>query len=236
MARLLGLGKPYFDRAGVEVMLVRGRSPLAASKTGAVVHHTSLLEAADASSDGPIPLMRPARVVVDLLGAVPKEALFALADDVLWRLETPRFLMWMWDRAAHGFHRALFEEVLLPWTAGPPAGSPKEISLSRVLQVHGLPRPVRQHPVHVPGHEYPRLLDLAYPEERVAPEYDGKRAHGPRQFDADSEREDEIGQLGWLRLPAGRSDLVEPGATAYCDTVRRALRSRSGSAQPTVNG
>ena len=59
---------------------------------------------------------------------------------------------------------------------------------------------------------------------RVAIEYDGPRDHGPRQWAADAAREDELDQIGWVRLPAGRRDLVEPHATAYCDVVRSACQ------------
>jgi len=38
--------------------------------------------------------------------------------------------------------------------------------------------------------------------------------------------------LGWLGLPAGRLDLVEPGATAYCEMVGAALAAR----RPTTAG
>jgi len=97
------------------------------------------------------------------------------------------------------------------------------MSLCRVLLLHGLPRPVRQHPVVVAGRT--RYLDLAYPEARLALEYDGRRDHGPRQWGADAQREDELWSVGWLRLPAGRLDLVEPGATVYSDRVRAAYAS-----------
>jgi len=100
------------------------------------------------------------------------------------------------------------------------------MSLCRVLQLHGLPRPVRQHLLVIPGRARPRYLDLAYPEARVAPEYDGRREHGVRQWERDAAREDELAALGWIRLPAGRSDLTEPGASAYCDQVRAALAAR----------
>jgi hypothetical protein len=100
------------------------------------------------------------------------------------------------------------------------------MALSRVLQLHGLPPPVRQHEVRVPGRPHPRVLDLAYPDAKIAPEYDGRREHGPRRWAGDGEREDELAAIGWLRLPACAGDLVEPGATTYCEQVRAALAAR----------
>jgi hypothetical protein len=100
------------------------------------------------------------------------------------------------------------------------------MALSRVLQLHGLPRPVRQHEVRVPGRP-PRYLDLAYPQAKVAPEYDGRREHGARHWAADADREDELATIGWVRLPAGTRDLSEPGATEYCCVVGAALEART---------
>jgi very-short-patch-repair endonuclease len=85
---------------------------------------------------------------------------------------------------------------------------------------------VRQHELRV-ANGATRFLDLAYPEARVAPEYDGRRDHGVRRWAADAEREDELAAIGWVRLPAGTADLTEPGATAYCDQVRAALAART---------
>jgi hypothetical protein len=102
------------------------------------------------------------------------------------------------------------------------------MSLCRVLLLHGLPPPVRQHQVAIPGRSRPRYLDLAYPGARVAVEYDGRREHGPRQWAADGDREDELAAIGWVRLPAGHRDLIEPGATEFCDVVRKAYEARIG--------
>jgi len=151
---------------------------------------------------------------------------YAAADDVLQRgWCTPAEIRTRWA-ASRVHHRDVLDAVLLPWVPGPKAGSPKELSLCRVLQLHGLPRPVRQHAVTIPGRARPRYLDLAYPDARVAPEYDGAREHGVRHWERDAQREDELALADWLRLPAGRADLVEPGASTYCDQVRAARAAR----------
>jgi hypothetical protein len=164
-----------------------------------------------------IPVTKAARVVVDL----PHPDVVAVADDVLWRLRDRTEIRRVWERVARGRHAKRLEEVLLPWTPGPRPGSPKEMALCRVLILHGLPAPVRQHPLTAHGRR--RYPDLAYPDHRVALEYDGRREHGPRRRDADATREEELWSIGWVRLPAGRGDLKEPHATAYCDVVRGAM-------------
>jgi hypothetical protein len=223
-ARLLDVGRPAFGDAPVSITVARGGSREGARGMGAAVHTTRHLTAADRARVDGIPVTTGARLVVDLLGRVPEETLFALADDVMWRLRDRDAVRLAWERVAGGRHGALLGELLLPWEPGPKPGSPKEMSLARVLILHGLPRPVRQHLVLIPGREHPRYLDLAYPDVRVAMEYDGRRDHGPRHWGSDAAREDELQRIAWIRVPAGRRDLVEPHATAYCDVVRRACQ------------
>src|SRR5579864_3997285 len=224
-ARLLGVGRPWFDRAGVEIALPRGASGHAAKAVGAVVHLYRHIEDRDYARIGTIPATSAARLVVDILGVRPAEAVFAVTDDVLHRRwATPAGIRRRWAEVS-GRHRSVLDAALLPWVPGPKPGSPKEMALSRVLQLHGLPRPLRQYEVRVPGCG-PRFLDLAYPEARVAPEYDGRREHGVRQWASDANREDELAAAGWLRLPAGAADLMEPGSTVYCEQVRAALAAR----------
>jgi Transcriptional regulator, AbiEi antitoxin len=220
-ARLLGLGLPAFADAAPAITIPRGTSGSRAQALGVAVHTTRHLTAADWGRTNGIPVTRAARLVVDLLGEVPATTLYAVADDVLWRLRDRREIHRVWQRAGGNRHRRTLDAALLPWTPGPKPGSPKEMSLCRVLMLHGLPRPVRQHELTVNGRR--RFLDLAYPDFRVAIEYDGRRDHGPRQWGADAEREDELWSIGWVRLPAGRLDLVEPHATAYCEVVRAAM-------------
>jgi hypothetical protein len=226
VCRLLGIGRPYFDAAGIELALPRGASVRAARSLGAIVHVHRHLDDDDRWWLGRIAATGPARLIVDLLDVTPVEAVYAAADDVLQRgWCTPARIRSRWA-ASRLYHRDVLDAVLLPWVPGPKAGSPKELSLCRVLQLHGLPRPVRQHAVTIPGRARPRYLDLAYPDARVAPEYDGAREHGVRHWEHDAEREDELALADWLRLPAGRADLVEPGASAYCNQVRAALDAR----------
>ena len=65
-----------------------------------------------------------------------------------------------------------------------------------MLQLHGLGRPVRQHRLTDPATGRRRYLDLAYVAERVAPECDGRLAHGPRRCAHDADREDWLGGYG----------------------------------------
>src|SRR5579871_2075061 len=151
VARLLGLGRPWFDHAPVEVAVPRGASFRSVRAVGAKVHVSRHLDDRERAWIGPIPATDAARLVIDLLGMRPLEAVFAVADDVLYRRwATPNAIRARWGEVS-GRHRRVLDAVLLPWTPGPKPGSPKEMALARLLQLHGLPRPVRQYEVRLPG-------------------------------------------------------------------------------------
>src|SRR5579864_612105 len=101
-ARLLGLGVPAFVDAGVTITVGRNTSQQAARALGATVHTTRRLGSHDRGRVRGIPVTRAARLVVDLLGLVPDPILFALADDVLWRLRDRDEIRRTWERAAGG--------------------------------------------------------------------------------------------------------------------------------------
>jgi very-short-patch-repair endonuclease len=64
----------------------------------------------------------------------------------------------------------------------------------------GVPRPVRQHWVVVPGGRY--RLDFAWPELRVGLECDGWAHHGDRvAFGKDRDRFAELAAARWRVLP-----------------------------------
>jgi len=86
----------------------------------------------------------------------------------------------------------------------------------------GLPRPVQQHKLRVNGRTI--RIDLAYPELRIAIEYDGWEYHSTRgAFDRDRARANELELLGWtvLRFTSKSSD------TTMVRTIRTAIRRAS---------
>ncbi|MGC4894999.1 hypothetical protein [Micromonospora sp. DT31] len=79
------------------------------------------------------------------------------------------------------------------------AQSPRESHLRVRLMFAGLPRPMAQHPVRVsaglvlhPG--------LAWPQYRVAVEYDDERRADPERTHLDRRRLDQLARAGWLVL------------------------------------
>jgi hypothetical protein len=83
--------------------------------------------------------------------------------------------------------------------ADPGAQSPPESHLRVRLVLAGLPRPVVQHPVRLPS----GLVlhpDLAWPEFRVAVEYDGHPHADPDQLHPDRKRLNQLVGAGWIVL------------------------------------
>jgi very-short-patch-repair endonuclease len=68
-----------------------------------------------------------------------------------------------------------------------------------VLRDSGLPKPTQQYQVRVGGQNF--RLDLAYPEHKVALEYDGWETHRSRSsFDSDRKRDRLLQLDGWIVL------------------------------------
>ncbi|WP_243709744.1 endonuclease domain-containing protein [Micromonospora sp. 15K316] len=79
------------------------------------------------------------------------------------------------------------------------AQSPPESHLRVRLVLAGLPRPVAQHPVRLPS----GLIlhpDLAWPQLRVAIEYDGQWHADPERLHTDRKRLNQLVAAGWLVL------------------------------------
>lgn len=106
--------------------------------------------------------------------------------------------------------------------------SPKE-SETRLLIVHdGLPEPVVQWKVF-DGTRFVARVDLAYPELRIAIEYDGDGHRTDKdQWRTDIRRQRELEELGWIVIRLTESDLQN--STAVLRQLRRALTIRRASA------
>jgi very-short-patch-repair endonuclease len=77
------------------------------------------------------------------------------------------------------------------------SGSPMETRIRLALRSGGLPRPALQHPVG------PYLLDLAYPDVRIAVEYNGSDHLDPERALHDLRREAYLTAAGWVVLRFG---------------------------------
>ncbi|NEM05226.1 DUF559 domain-containing protein [Geodermatophilus normandii] len=89
------------------------------------------------------------------------------------------------------------------------AGSPQETRLRLLLHRSALPRPVAQFTVRDDSGFVARV-DFAWPEERLAVEYDGLWHRDPVQFAADRHRLNRLTAAGWRVVFVTADDLRRP--------------------------
>jgi hypothetical protein len=107
-----------------------------------------------------------------------------------------------------------------------PTESEMETRLLQAIRAAGLPEPVTQHEIWF-GSSFVARVDLAYPEARIAVEYDSDEFHtGRRATSRDRARRHRIIAAGWLPIDVGPAD-VRTGATVAGAAIRRALRERA---------
>ncbi|MFI9007426.1 DUF559 domain-containing protein [Actinosynnema sp. NPDC053489] len=131
------------------------------------------------------------------LGALPPQERAAFKADLTVRIAT--------RRDHRGRRQGVF---LLDLATGLPE-SPAESTLLLTIAEAGFPLPEPQHPVRdLDGRELWRL-DFAWPDARVALEYDGYAAHVDKA-EADQARDEDLRRRGWKVLRADASDLRNP--------------------------
>jgi hypothetical protein len=106
------------------------------------------------------------------------------------------------------------------------AESPQETRLRLLIHHGGLPRPIAQYRIRVDGRFLARA-DFAWPQHRLALEYDGVWHGEPSQFRRDRQRLNRLTAAGWRVIFVTAADLRDPGALIA--RIAQALAStRSG--------
>ncbi|MFN8172971.1 MAG: hypothetical protein U0R65_14055 [Candidatus Nanopelagicales bacterium] len=166
-----------------------------------------------------LPVTTPARTWLDCAADIPLPHVVAMGDAVLRRRlaherELDAMLHWGFRRRGVGVARRarpLLDER---------AESPGESWIRTELVLAGLPRPICNPDIHDSG-EWLARADLAWPDQMVIVEYDG-RVHiteEARRFDA--RRRNLLQDAGWLVVVVTADDLRRPWLIVA--TVRRAL-------------
>jgi very-short-patch-repair endonuclease len=199
---------PDAIREAIEVTLAPGTH---ARVRGVRVHRPQLLPEHDVRVVDGIPVTTFARTLVDCTGrwslgqiARALDAGLVRNQVTVWSVERSLSVL----RQAPGRHPSKLWTLLAERGTGPiDSESRPEIRMLRVLRDGGLATPTQQHWVRFGTDKF--RLDLAYPDAKLAIEYDGWDTHRTRAaFDADRRR-DRILQLnGWvvLRLTSKTSD------------------------------
>ena len=100
--------------------------------------------------------------------------------------------------------------------------SPAETAMIRMLRRNGLPAPVLQYVV-VERAVFLGRVDAAYPDHKVAIEYESYEHHtGKRALERDSARRNAFAAAGWTYIAVTAVDLRD--GTAVCASIRAALR------------
>jgi hypothetical protein len=225
-ARLWGL--PGFDSGMPEVTVTRHRWH---RLRGVRCHETLELPASDVTRCASIPVTTPTRTLIDVARYAPVPHLEEAVDDALRRGLTTvdRLTARVDDLAAHGRRGiARIRTVLEP--RNPAAAVPESVQerrLVRLLQRHGLPSPMLQFEIH-DGNRFVARVDAAYPDRRIAIEYDSYMYHGGRRrHEVDLARRNRLEGLGWRVFHATAADLRTGGDSRLCTDIARFLRGFS---------
>jgi very-short-patch-repair endonuclease len=191
------------------------------------VHRTTEIPAADRDNLHGIAVTSATRTLIDLAGFLPLSLLeLAVEDAFRRRLTSPLRLEHRLEelagsgRIGSGLLRALLAERRSAPGAVASSGSAAEVRLERLLVRSGLPRPVRQHPITHEGRTI--RVDLAYPDRRLAIEFDSVRWHtGRARLENDADRRNLLRSAGWQLVTVTASMLASGGRMAV-DTVTAA--------------
>jgi hypothetical protein len=182
------------------------------SQPGLVVHNDRFAQADVVTTKG-MPALALDLVLAELLCTAPRRLALACLDQALAQLPTSHHaelqaevlyrLAVRDDR--RGIRRA---ESLLSLGTGK-ADSPPESWLRLLIVDAGFPPPEPQYEVRDLEGRIVYLLDLAWPDVRIALEYDGYEAHEGRA-EADAERDRRLTGRGWIVIRVRIGDLGKP--------------------------
>jgi hypothetical protein len=90
------------------------------------------------------------------------------------------------------------------------AGSPQETRLRLLLHTSALPRPIAQHAVFDADGRFVARVDFAWPDHRLALEYEGAWHGQPQQVAKDRARLNRLTACGWRVIFVTAADLHDP--------------------------
>jgi hypothetical protein len=156
---------------------------------------------------GGLPVLAPEACAVELAGRAPLEdAVIAVDRMTVGGTAALPQVRALADRATGPGSRRARSACAL---ADGRAESPQETRLRLLVGRSGLPEPIAQFRVLDRGRFVARV-DFAWPERRVALEYDGLWHGDPRQFAADRARLNRLTAAGWTVVFVTAADLHRP--------------------------
>lgn len=189
-------------------------------RVGDLVGHRDILLPEDVVTVDGMRVTSPVRTAFDLARRRPLNEAVALVDALLRASAFPP--EWLAEYAVpRPRHRGRGRALAVAGLVDPGAESPQETRLRLLLVRAGLPRPETQFAVG----SY--RLDLAWPDFKVAVEYDGAHHFTEHQAKRDVQRDYALRKLGWTVIRVTSGILGNPDDVVR--TVGDALR-RGGAA------
>lgn len=184
----------------------------------------SRLSPGDVTRFAGIPVTTPLRTAFDAGRWLDRAEALVAVDALLNRrvVKLPDLIGYAADRSGWRGAPRLREVLAL---AEPMTESPMESRLRLLIVDAGLPRPAAQHEVHDARGRFVGRVDLAYPQWRIAIEYEGDHHRERGHFRQDVHRLNALRAAGWLVLRFTADDVLwYPGRTAA--QIAAAIRER----------
>jgi hypothetical protein len=176
-------------------------------RVSGVITRRALLDQAHVARRRGLPVTTPAATALRLASSLPRDSAVAAVDQLVATgvidLEPIRALAA--ESRGPGAARARMVSAL----ADGLAESPQETRLRLLIGRSALPAPVAQHRILEDGHFVARV-DFAWPDRKVAVEYDGLWHADDRQFARDRRRLNRLREAGWQVVFVTAADLHRP--------------------------
>jgi hypothetical protein len=195
---------------------------------GVVVHETKQIGAGDLAEIDSIPVTAVEQTLLGLAAVTRPEVVEMALDRAIVRELTTvaRVQELVRRKGARGRNGVgVLRDILggLDPLAGVPE-SAMETKLKRLLRRHGLPTPVFQHVIRHEGWFVARV-DAAYPELRIAIEFDSYAHHtGRRALVRDTDRRNRLLRIRWATVTFTAADVAQDGGAA----LEALIAARSG--------
>lgn len=168
--------------------------------------------------------LRPARAVADLLRRLDLLEAGVVADAVL-RERLCSLTELQAELVSHARLRGVVQARRVLTLADARAESPPESRLRLLLVLAGL-APVPQYEIRTAAGWY--RVDLAFPELRIAVEYDGREVHDRADvFTSDRRRQNALVAEGWVVLRFTAADLRKAGREQVVAAVQAAVLAQA---------
>ncbi len=207
-------------RSIVEITCPRWRR---AKHDGLVVHETKALEGVDITDVEGIPVTTPERTLLDL-GAMCHESVVEMALDAAEHrgLVTRASVQATLDRLGRSGRNGVgtLRRLLMVHESERRAPeSEMETALIQCLRRNGWPEPIPQYEIRQAG-KFVARVDAAYPEWRIAIEYQSNEYHSGRlASERDNDRRLRIIAAGWFPIEATLPE-VRNGGARLCAALR----------------